>query len=409
MILIPATTGSNLLNLLPVAQEARRRELLGGIVAGESFQRMGSTALAEFEHVTHEKALRSWVGMGFLPQSLARASRRLKQLVEKIARYNPHYAKRVKQNFGCHLKLMVLSEGMSIAYQKLFSAWRPSFMLSTSDYWPVDFQCCWQARRMGIPTAILQHGAISNLYYWPTYHDVFIAWGETFREQLFKLGAPAERIRVLGMPASDDLFNRSGRTAGKPVRPGSPPVCLILSHTQDRKEEFELFEEFGKYLIEVVRSMPTIKWKVKLHPNEDDSFYRERAFSKIGQVEILPRDVSLEQAVEESDVVCTIRSTAGLQAMMLKKPLIVLALSTLTGPRVLWPEEGGGIYARNPDEFRNCFSRLTNENNFADTLLASQEKFLDKNFANRGKAASAIVDFIEKESLPHVSNIGLGT
>ena len=404
MILIPATSGSNLLNLLPVAQEARRRGLLGGLVAGESFQKAGSTALSEFEHVVSETALRSLVGMGFLPKSLGRAGRRLNRLIKKLNIYNPDCAKIVKQNFGSYIRLMVTSEGMGIAYRQLFSRWRPSFMISTSDFWPAEFQCCWQAKRLGIPTAILQHGVMSDLSVWPTYYDTFLAWGETFREQLLAQGAPPERIRVLGMPASDNLFARSIQSADK-AKNGKAQVCLVFSHTQDRIEEFALFEEFGQCLAETIRSTPEVKWKIKLHPAEDDSFYQERGISKFGQLEILPRNVSLEQAVEGATVVCTIRSTAGLQAMMLQKPLIVLDLSSLSGPPVTWPAQGGGIYAKNAFEFKSRLERLANDKEYACSILASQAEFLDKTFANKGKAAGAVVDFLEEQTLTHSAKL----
>jgi hypothetical protein len=404
MILIPATSGSNLLNLLPVAQDARRRGILGGIVAGESFQKTGSTVLDEFEHVVSETDLRSLVGVGFLSKSLARAAGRLKRLINNLNVYNPACARRIKQNYGSYIRSMVVSEGMGLAYRQLFSMWQPSFVLSTSDFWPAEFQCCWQAKRRGIPTAILQHGVMSDVSVWPTYHDTFLAWGETFREQLLAQGATTERIRVLGMPASDDLFARSKLAANKTTK-GEAPVCLVFSHTQDRIEESALFEEFGQCLAETIRSTPGVKWKIKLHPAEDDSFYHERGISKLEQLEILPRHISLEQAVEDATVACTIRSTAGMQAMMLQKPLIVLNLSSLAGQPVTWPTQGGGIYIKTAVEFKKALERLTNDKDYVCSLLTSQDEFLNKTFANKGSAACAIVDFLEGRTPPYSAKL----
>ena len=396
MILIPATTGSNLANLLPVAKEAWRRGLLGGIVAGESFQKTRSEALAGFEHVVSETALRSLVGIGFLPKSLARASRRLKWLIEQLNQHDPHCAKLVKQNYGSYIRLMVLSEGMGIAYKKLLSAWRPSIMISTSDFWPSEFQCCHQANQLGIPTAILQHGVISDLSVWPTYHNTFLAWGEMFRKELIQLGAPANRIRVAGMPASDLLFARSGQVTYKV---GPTPVCLVLSHTQDRIEEVARFDEFGRCLAEAICSMPGIKWKIRLHPAESDSFYRERGITELNAVEIVSRDVSLEESIADASVVCTIRSTAGTQAMMMRKPLLILHVPALSAPPVPWPMQGGGLYVKDATAIKTSFNRLVTDKAFADSLLASQDAFLGKAFACRGKAAAAIVDFLAETSL----------
>jgi hypothetical protein len=388
-ILIPATSGSNVLNLLPVAQEAKRRGLLGGIIAAESFHQTGSKVLSEFDNVVSELALRSQIGPHFLPGSMVRASRRFRRLVRKINQHDSLCAKRVRQNFGYYLKWMVTSEAMSVAYRQLFAAWRPSCLLSTSDYWPAEFQCCRQAKLLGIPTTILQHGVITNPSIWPTYHDTFLAWGETFRTQLIERGASPDRILIGGMPSSDSLFNHVS-SASK----CTSPVCLVFSHTQDRVEESALFEDFGRCLIEAISASPRIIWKIKLHPAEDDSFYAERGIARFKNVEILPRNISLEQAVDNASVVLTIRSTAGLQAMMLKKPLLVFYSAMLKEPPVRWPEEGGGIYMRDAKDLTTNIEEMENNPAFARNLLASQESFLAKTFANRGKASSAIIDLL---------------
>jgi hypothetical protein len=199
------------------------------------------------------------------------------------------------------------------------------------------------------------------------------------------------------MPASDDLFLRADQPANL-VKNGMSPSCLVFSHTQDRIEEAALFEDFGRCLVETIRSTPGVKWRIRLHPAEDDSFYRELEISRFQNVEISARDISLEQAVEAASVVCTIRSTAGLQAMMLQKPLIVLNLASLSGPPVAWPIHGGGLYAKNADEFGKNLARLISDETFRCSLLASQSAFLDKTFANRGRAAATIVDYLEEQT-----------
>jgi hypothetical protein len=87
-----------------------------------------------------------------------------------------------------------------------------------------------------------------------------------------------------------------------------------------------------------------------------------------------------------------------MQAMMLQKPLIVLNLSSLAGPPVTWPTQGGGIYIKTAGEFKKALERLTNDKDYVCSLLASQDEFLNKTFANKGKAACAIVDFLEGQT-----------
>ena len=399
VIFFPATSGSNLLNLLPVAREARHRDLLGGIVAGEAVQRGNPEAFDEFFPVVHERTLNAQLGIGFLAGSFQRARRRLGRMIKWLHQRDAHCARRVRQNYGSYLRLMVTAERSQIVCRNLLSTWQPSCILTTSDFYPFEFQFIWQAGKMGIPTSILQHGEPNDVVVWPTYADTFLAWGESYREQLLKLGAPENRLHVTGMPASDALFLRASGTESTTSRKNTP-VCLVLSHTQDRIEDSALFEEYGRCLTEAIRSTPGMKWKIKLHPSEDDSFYQEHAINDLAQVEILRREVSLEKAVDQSDVVCTIRSTAGLQAMMMQKPVIVLYLAALAGPPVTWPLHGGGIFARHAEEFLSNLNRLISEDTFLHSILVKQRQFLDLKFANRGKAASAIVDFLQNQTTP---------
>ena len=398
VIFFPAASSSNLQNLLPVAREAKRRNLLGGIVLGEAVQRGDLRVFDEFPAVVHERDLGGQIGIGFLPQSFQRAVRRLKWMIAWLRRHDAHCAKRVRQNYGSYLRLMVTAERAQITCRDLLSTWQPSGILSTSDFYPFEFQFIWQARKLGIPTSILQHGEPNDVVVWPTYADSFLAWGESYREQFLKRGAAADRLHVTGMPASDALFLHSEAKAGTAPE-ASHPVCLVLSHTQDRIEDSVTFEEFGRCLADTIRLIPGIKWRIKLHPSEDNSFYRERGLTNLAQVEVLPREVSLEQAVNESAVVCTIRSTAGLQAMMLQKPVIVLDLIKQAAPPVTWPLQGGGVFAKDAEEFRMEVNRLVSDDKFLDSVLTNQRQFLDLKFAHRGKAAAAVVDYLQAQTL----------
>ncbi|MFO1487477.1 MAG: hypothetical protein U1F65_03270 [Verrucomicrobiota bacterium] len=388
LIFCLAATGSNLLNLLPVAKEAQRRGLLGGIVTGEAVERTNPGAFKEFPVVVSERDLCRRVGMKFLPGSLARAIKRLNRIVRWLNVRHDHSALRVRQNFGAYLKLMVQAERSQIIWRRLLSQWKPSSILTTSDFYPFEFHLIAEAKKLGIPSAILQHGEPNDVVVWPTYADTFLAWGKSYEEQLIKRGAPEERVKITGMPSSDAWFNRAkpAGTDSKKTQGG----CLVLSHTQDRIEDAELFERFGQCLKETIEKTPSVKWKIKLHPSEDDTFYRETGLSALTQVEILPRNISLEESVLGSDVVCTIRSTAGLQAMMLQKPVVVLDLAR-TAP-VTWPLQGGGIYAKCANDFSTLVNQLVSDQAVLHSLLEQQQAFLGLKFAHRGNATAAVVD-----------------
>jgi hypothetical protein len=397
VICFPASSSSNLQNLLPVAREAIRRNLLGGIVLGEAVPRSDLGVFDEFDPVVCERDLGGQTGISFFAQSFRRAGRRLKWMIAWLHRHDPHCAKRVRQNYGSYLRLMVTAERAQIACRNFLLTCQPSCVLTTSDFYPFEFQLVWQARKLGIPTSILQHGEPNDVVVWPTYADTFLAWGESYREQFLIRGAPANRLHVTGMPASDALFLKA---QGKQTTTNKTnhPVCLVLSHTQDRIEDSVLFNEFGRCLNDTIRSTPGIDWRIKLHPSEDDLFYREKGISTLAQVEVLPRNVSLENAVSQADIVCTIRSTAGLQAMMLQKPVAVLDLIKQTGPPVSWPLHGGGIYVKNAEDFCNRINQLVSDANVLESVLTSQRQFLDLKFAHRGNAAAAVVNYLANQT-----------
>ena len=116
-------------------------------------------------------------------------------------------------------------------------------------------------------------------------------------------------------------------------------------------------------------------------------------------MQIQSRNISLDDAVAEADVVCTIRSTAGLQAMMMRRPLIVLDLTPSVECSVWWPFYGGGLAVKNSHAFKTAFDQLMNNPESRKSLLKSQQEFLDKSFANKGNAAAVIVDYLEEQTL----------
>ena len=190
VIFFPATSGSNLLNLLPVAQEARRRDLLGGIVTAAAVQRGDPETFKEFAAVVSERTLNAQLGLGFLAGSFQRAGWRLRRLLSWLQQRDAHCALRVRQNYGAYLRMMINAERARIVCRDLLLAWQPSCILSTSDFYPFEFQFIWQARKLGIPTSLLQHGEPNDVVLWPTYAETFLAWGESYREKIRSRRAP---------------------------------------------------------------------------------------------------------------------------------------------------------------------------------------------------------------------------
>lgn len=391
----PHQTQSNLGNLIPVAREARRRGLLTRIVtvgpasAVELREFVGEVPVVSTRDLLSQQSVRS------RGQSALATVRKYRQLSDLLERHAPSLAVGWRRNFGVFLREISTSVQMAKAFEVLLQAWKPACVVSTSDLWPLEYQFHYQASRLRIPSLVVQHGVV-GFFWWPFLADVYSMWGETFRQKMLDLGAPSNRLVVCGMPAADELFRKraSGSAAGTITR--KPAVCLILSHAHTRRMDPGMFRKYGEVLSEAIRSTPFIRWCVKLHPAEDHSFYQTLGEDVYQRLQIHPRTVSLEEAVNDADVTATLFSTAGLEAMILQRPLIVLSVSDKVREVAWWPALGGGVYAATADALKNQLLELTSNSQYRSTLLERQRHFLTGNFENRGHAAEAVVDLLEQ-------------
>lgn len=387
-------TAANMNNLLPVAREALKRNVLGGIVMGEDF----TAELGEFVGAVPLVSVKSLIGS--LPPSVryknaASIAKVYRKLAKGLIQRRPALGGGLAANRGSILRDITCSLQFGSVWQQVLANWSPGCVVSTSDFWPLEHQLCRQAASLKIPSLVIQHGVIGD-FWWPFVADICCLWGATHVQQLIDLGAPAERLIAVGMPASDGMFRHSNCDASTRNRRRTSPVCLLMSHTHGKMYEKEAFDRYKDFIAEAVKSAPEIIWKVKLHPMEDEEFYRAMGASVFERLNFHPKTVSLLEAVADADVVTTVYSTAGLESMVLNRPLIVAPAISRVQHLAPWPAMGGGIYAETPTDFQSLIMRLTLEKEYREEHLQKQHKFLAASFANQGRAAERIVDLLEQ-------------
>ena len=175
-------------------------------------------------------------------------------------------------------------------------------------------------------------------------------------------------------------------------------MYVILSNTQDRFEFPDLYLNY-KYLVKsLIIALPSIQWNIKLHPIEDDSFYDDILDSNYKNFKILPKSTSLGEALIQSDVACTLNSTAGLEAMVFQKPVVVFDIDPMIAESAWWPKLGGGVYVKSAEKMTEFVCKTAADINFVPELLKKQNDFLSMCFANQGRASEAMLDVI-KEAL----------
>jgi hypothetical protein len=388
----PHRSASNINNLLPVAREALHRGLLGGILTTQDV----SKELQEFAGVTPIVSVEQVIGQLSLPERIKNAAcvaKEYRKITSALSRHLPGF--RLTRRRARLVGELALSVLYGSACKWILDNWLPSCVISTTDFWPLEHQLCRQASSRKIPSVVVQHGVIDE-FWWPFVADLYCMWGDAHADQMRRLGAPSERLRILGMPAVDSLFERANAGKCGQRRNGVQPVCLLLSQTNGKTYEPEIFRSYQQFLTEAINLMSNITWKVKLHPLEDDSFYREMGDAVYRQLTFHPKRVSLEEAVNDADVATTVFSTAGLESMIMNRPMIVAPATPRVQELAWWPRIGGGTYAASAQDFQAQLTKLTSDPDHWARQISEQRKFLSKNFANQGHAAEHIVDLLER-------------
>lgn len=385
----PANTN----NLLPVFEAARKRGWQPTVLSGHrvDLEAKGLSNHAPLVGINELMALiaaKEWLA------ALTGARKHYKAIAEEFERQGLPWAAEVKRDSVAIIHELALAMVATCGLRRLYSEWEPSFVISTANLWPFDCAVYDEARRLGIPSFIIQHG-VTNHYWWPFAASKMLLWGKRFENELIEFGAGADQLSVCGMPAADPIFSRHQHSAASQTSKSASSM-VVLSHTHARATNPQLYEKFHALFQAIVIATPSIQWSVKLHPNEDDSFYRSLLNRRPTNFRVLPKSMPLEEAVTGADLACTLYSTSGFEAMMMRRPLVVFDLDPIIHEYAWWPKFGGGIYVNNLETMLDFAGKASSNPLYLADLVTRQDWFLEQNFANHGRAADCMLDTVEE-------------
>jgi glycosyltransferase involved in cell wall biosynthesis len=181
--------------------------------------------------------------------------------------------------------------------------------------------------QIGTPSISIQHGLYIGYAYRKLATDKVIVWGTEPKKFWEKRGCKPEQVISVGSFAHEKwrtLIEKKRTALPGDGRPkifflGQNPAAFISAHTH-RKTIAAVFS--------AVQSLPEYHFIIKPHPAENPEPYHA-AYNKLASnsnVKIR-KTGSVEDVILQSDLVITVFSTAGLEAMLLGKPVIVLNLS----------------------------------------------------------------------------------
>ncbi len=254
------------------------------------------------------------------------------------------------------------------------------------------------ARRLGVPSILLQESMRKDLFQRPTWRklafrwrrrlmfriegglrmygqggcDWYAAWGETSRAYFERVGVPPARIRITGNPRFDQLATEDWTHAAQDARRklgvvegefpltflSSPIEKMLIISAEEKDLALRRLLEWVAALRESDR-WKSVRLRFKLHRGESLERFRMR-LNELGVTSFAEAvEIGLYPLVAASRCVLMFSTTAGLEAALLRRPVGIL---TLSRPLDDWDFVGRGVA-----------SAVANYEDLERFLIAAQE------------------------------------
>ncbi len=218
-------------------------------------------------------------------------------------------------------------------------------------------------------------------------------YGQYFKDILVKKGKyPSNSVVVTGSQRFDRIINHDYSKESFHRRYMIPLNKKIIAYVTSPTV---FNEEMTQSLLEEVKKVKDAFVVIKIHPSEKKEFY-EKIISEMDSDAIVLDDSDLYDVLNASDIVVTYLSTAGLEAMLFKKPVAIL---NLTGAPDIANYAGAcaaaGIYKRL--DISDTLSNLLSNGRLYKNIMRNSKSFIRRNaFNDDGKATERIEKVIRK-------------
>jgi hypothetical protein len=181
------------------------------------------------------------------------------------------------------------------------------------------------AKKFKVQTITLQHGIASREYpgYTPHTTDFFACWGKNEKTMLIKQGLKDEKIVVIGNPCFDLLWQKFVNVKREIPRINNTYKILVATQGVSSSVEWRfVITPTVRIIHEIIKLSLPSQYQIifRLHPNDllDSSVCQmaEQAGMRI------TKGLPLSKQLEECDVVVTMGSTVGFEALLAGKALV---------------------------------------------------------------------------------------
>ena len=258
------------------------------------------------------------------------------------------------------------------------------------------------ARKLGIPTLGVQHGAIFPMhmpYTAPPAQlagtpvcDRFAVYGPFAKEVITDLGAyPPERVWITGGPRFDPLVNTPPDRAAARQRLGFDPDKKIVLITTNF---FPWFQDVARSVFDACKDRGDVLVCLKTHPRDFPLSVYEQLARQVGAANVRLFDDRFDDLMAACNVLIGGFSTTVMEAILLGRTTICVNFSD-EEYRYPYVADGGSLPARSDEEMRIALDKALSGASDAE-LAAGRERFLERHLGPtaKGQAANALADAI---------------
>jgi Glycosyl transferases group 1 len=285
------------------------------------------------------------------------------------------------------------------------------------------------ARRLGLPTVHVPHAVFPrprvemSFQGSRSYADVVCAPGEFSRARYLAAGAAPAGVMVTGAPrwdgyaAIDDAARvrmRAAAAAGLGLDAGAPIVLFgpswIERSTANAAQHVAGGLAVYRGVLAAVRAHPGTQLVVKLHPGElSRPGLRTEALltgwhgvaARAGADRVVVTGAFREELVASADVVVSVNSNLGLEALLCGRPLVNVPLIPEEADTLFAPGEEGVVALRHPDETAPALSALIADAGRRARLAAAGRRRVERwVHAPDGRAFERVAEVVARVVAP---------
>ncbi len=279
------------------------------------------------------------------------------------------------------------------AVRLLFDQLNVGAVLTISSIYWMDSALNLLAKANRIPSLTVQHGLIddSSIFgHVPILATKKLIWGKATLEWYQKYGYPESRMAIVGAPRFDIVFNRNwcGKEKLHQILGIDPSLKIMIFATGTD------VKSISPVVVEGLKPISNLFLVISLHPSEIGlvDYYLELTKDYPNSRVVRYGEICLYDSLSGADFFVTHCSTAALEAMFFKLPIITVET---TPPHFSYGEMGVSLRVMSASQLTETVKRLITDEAYQKSAINQYREFLPNYCIPDGLASKRLFDEVE--------------